>query len=736
MFAREQRPRKISFAGSFARLGGTMRMSGTILLSSIAEEFEMLGRKTDRKPRTMPSLFIEGLESRQLLSSYGSSVLLPNIILNPAATTTSDVQGYTPAEIHKAYGFDQISFGSNSVTADGQGQTIAIVDAYNDPNIISDLKTFDTTFGISPPPSFQIVSQTGSTSKLPSTDAGWAGEISLDVEWAHAIAPGANILLVEANSATLDDLMTAVNYARHVSGVSAISISWGGSEFFSWSNGEFTGETQYDPNFTTPSGHQGITFVAAAGDSGSFSGVEWPAASPNVLSVGGTSLYTNSDGSYSTEASWNGTSGGYSQIEAQPSYQNIVQTSGARSTPDVSMVGDPNTGVAVYDSLADQGVSGWQQVGGTSAGAPIWSALVAIANQGRVAAGEGTLDGVSQTLPILYSLYTTASYDTNYNDVVDAGSSNPWHWRWGFGVSGNQATIGYDTATGLGTPKAAALVDALIGTPSSSSSGGGSSSGTSGSGTSGSTTPAPAQLPASPLGAVFISSPPDAVLGGTPGTVRLRISNDSGSAFDGPVSVNLYLSTDGSATSSDTLLATMSIPNLSLKAGASKVEKLKFMYPSTLTNGSYFLTAAVDATKTNTANATASTARTVAVSQPTVDLATVFSNGPAVVVTPGGHGIASVTVENLGNVDAVGTLNLNLYESADGTLDTSVDPVLGSLSGRKIDLRPGHSMTFKIHFVAPTGQAAGSYKLIAATTSSTQPSDANSANDSAVASTI
>ena len=694
----------------------------------------MSGRKQKMNgTRIAAGALIEGLESRQLLSSYGSLVLAPNIILGRADTTAAQA-GYSPSQIRQAYGVDQISFASGGVTANGSGQTIAIVDAYNDPNISADLKTFDSTFGISAPPSFQVVSQTGSTSKLPTTDAGWAGEISLDVEWAHAIAPGANILLVEANSATLDDLMTAVNYARHASGVSAISMSWGGSEFFSWSNGEFTGETQFDPNFTTPTGHEGITFVAAAGDSGSFSGIEWPAASPNVLSVGGTSLFVNSDGSYSTESSWNGTSGGYSQVEAEPSYQNIVQTSGARSTPDVSIVGDPNTGVAVYDSLPDQGFSGWQEVGGTSAGAPMWSALVAIANQGRLLAGQSTLDGASQTLPILYGLYTVANYDNSFNDVVDAGSSNPWHWRWGFGGSGNPATLGYDTATGLGTPKSAAIVDALIGTSGSNT--GSTGTGSPGTGSTGSTTTTPAQLPASPLSGVFLSSPPDSVMGGTAGSVRLRISNDSGATFDGPVTINLYLSTDGSATSSDTLLTTMSIPALNLKAGASKTVKLKFTYPTTLNNGGYFLTAAIDATKTDTANATVATAKTLSVSKQTVDLATVFSNGPAVSVTPGASDTASVTIENLGNVNAVGTVNLNLYESPDGTLDTSVDPLLGSLSGRRIELRPGHATTFKIHFAAPAGQAPGSYKLVAVATSSTQPADTNPNNDSAVASTI
>ena len=157
----------------------------------------------------------------------------------------------------------------------GAGQTIAIVDAYNDPNIKSDLQVFDNQFGIAAPPSFNVVNQTGGAN-LPAADAGWSMEIALDVEWAHAIAPGANILLVEANSSSINDLVGAVNYARQAPGVTTVSMSWGGSEF--------AGESTYDSYFTTPAGHAGVSFVAASGDSGG-SG-EWPAVSPNVLGGG------------------------------------------------------------------------------------------------------------------------------------------------------------------------------------------------------------------------------------------------------------------------------------------------------------------------------------------------------------------------------------------------------------------------------------------------------------------
>ncbi len=156
-------------------------------------------------------LLLEALEPRQLLSASGFK---PDYYLIPHAG--SSISGYTPAQIRAAYGFNNVSFGSTA--ADGRGQTIAIIDAYNDPNITSDLAAFDSKFGIAAPASFKIVNQNGGTS-LPGTDPsqGWEGETALDVEWAHAIAPGANILLVEANNASDSNLFAAVNYARQQS---------------------------------------------------------------------------------------------------------------------------------------------------------------------------------------------------------------------------------------------------------------------------------------------------------------------------------------------------------------------------------------------------------------------------------------------------------------------------------------------------------------------------------------
>ena len=370
---------------------------------------------------------VESLESRALLSAISALdgvVATPSIDLLPTVTNAAP-SGYTPSQIAQAYGFSGITFNSGAVKGNGSGQTIAIVDAYNDPNIVSDLQLFDQTFGLANPPKFNVVNQNGSGS-LPTTNAGWSEEIALDVEWAHAMAPGANILLVEANSSSLNDLLAAVNTARNTSGVSAVSMSWG--------TNEFRGETGYDQYFTTPSGHTSITFTASAGDNGAQA--LWPAISSNVLSVGGTTLQI-SNSTYAGETAWSGSGGGTSRFESEPSFQNSVQSTGKRTSPDVSYDANPNTGFAVYDSLA----SGWFQVGGTSAGAPQWAALVAIANQGRALGGQSTLAGGQSAL---YNLPST-----DFHDITS-------------GSNGHPATVGYDLVTGRGTPIASAVVRDLV----------------------------------------------------------------------------------------------------------------------------------------------------------------------------------------------------------------------------------------------------------------------------------
>lgn len=339
---------------------------------------------------------------------------------------------FAPAKIRHAYGFDLVS-------NQGAGQVIGIVDAYDDPNAEADLAVFDTQFGLPACTSsngcFRKVYGNG---RKPSTNSNWSVEIALDVEWAHAIAPRATIVLVEAPSNSLSDLLKAVDTAVQ-NGASVVSMSW--------TTGEFSGETSLDNHFASNS----VAFFAASGDSGT--GVAYPAASPFVVGVGGTSLVLDANGNYKSETAWNGSGGGLSGVEHEPLFQaqfGIPNDSrGRRGAPDVSYNSNPGTGYAVYDSVGISGASGWFQVGGTSAASPQWAALVAIANSMRVATRKANLAGANT---ILYSL-AKANIGTYFHPVTQ-------------GTNGScglmcDAEPGYDYVTGLGTPPVNALISAL-----------------------------------------------------------------------------------------------------------------------------------------------------------------------------------------------------------------------------------------------------------------------------------
>jgi subtilase family serine protease len=379
-------------------------------------------------------LTLEILEGRFLLSS--EAIPGVSLLAQPGGITNTNVVGYTPVQIQHAYGFDQIpALKTNGYNTAGQGQTIAIVDAYDDPNIASDLHVFDQQFGI-PDPTFIKVNQNGKAGPWPAVNSSWAGEISLDVEWAHAIAPAATVLLVEASSTNLSDMMAAVDTARNWSGVSVVSMSWGYSEG--------SVELSYDYHMTTPVGHTPITFTAATLDNGARWGLYWPAASPNVLAVGGTTL-ANSDSNYGTESGWSYSTGGISAYESQPTWQSLLVTNAKRTNPDVSYHADNSSkGFAVYDTVPYSRQTGWFNAGGDSAGAPQWAALVAIADQIR----GSTLDGPSQTLPALYNL-AKQNYGQYFHDIT-TGSNGKY-----------SAGPGYDLVTGIGSPKADQLAVAL-----------------------------------------------------------------------------------------------------------------------------------------------------------------------------------------------------------------------------------------------------------------------------------
>jgi subtilase family serine protease len=388
-----------------------------------------------RVPSIRPCL--EVLEDRLLPSMdlTGSAVPLIELV-SPGAVTANgspgQPAGLSPQQVSQAYGFNQITFPNGAIQGDGSGQTIAIVDAYSQPNIASDLHIFDSTYGLPDPPHFTVVNQNGGSS-LPAANQSWGMEESLDVEWAHALAPGANILLVEASSNSYADLMTAVNYARNQPGVSVVSMSWG--------SGEFSSEAAYDSYFTTPSGHPGVAFIASSGDNG---WVEYPSTSPNVLAVGGTQLNTDSAGNYISEMAWSGSGGGISNTETQPSYQQgvVTQVTTHRTVPDVAYDASSASPFAIYDTY---GYSGWLQAYGTSAGAPQWAALVAIADQGRALEGKGPLDGNS----LLSALYQLPQSD--FHDIISGGNGS------------YSAGPGYDLVTGRGSPIANQVVAGLVG---------------------------------------------------------------------------------------------------------------------------------------------------------------------------------------------------------------------------------------------------------------------------------
>ena len=334
-----------------------------------------------------------------------AQVAYPHVHVERAAKNSP--QGYTPAQIRKAYGFDHVS-------SSGAGQTIAIVDAFGSPTIQTDLDTFCSSFSL-PKTTIQIAYPNGTPA---TSDGGWALETALDVEWAHAVAPSATILLVIAKDASLSNLLNAVDYAVG-QGAKQISMSWG--------SGEFSSQSLYDSHFCKA----GVTFSASSGDNGA--GVSWPAVSPYVTSVGGTTLTLNAAGKALSETAWTGSGGGTSAYTAKPAYQSSFQSSNKRMVPDVSYHADPIKGFCVYSSTPYKKQFGWFSVGGTSAGAPQWAALFALVNSSRTTS-------VTNADALLYSLGASQAYIMYYNDVTRGGNG------------GFLAKRGYDEVTGLGSP--------------------------------------------------------------------------------------------------------------------------------------------------------------------------------------------------------------------------------------------------------------------------------------------
>jgi hypothetical protein len=340
--------------------------------------------------------------------------------------------GYTPAQL-RAY---------LRLRDSGLGQTVTVVDAFDDPYITRDVNTFSTRFGLP-----RVCGTRGAgTGCFPfavrhpdgfaGVDTGWGLETSLDVELIHAIAPRAAIVLMEARDDTVGSMFAAIGHAAALR-PDAISNSW------TFGGPEFTGETRFDHYCRLAAS----LCVFAAGDTG-YPGF-YPAYSPDVLAIGGTTLKLARDGTVTSEVAWNSadgaTGGGLSYIEPRPGYQKAVNPASRRGIPDVSFDADPATGMAVYDSEISNGSAHWFEVGGTSAGAPAWSAILAVAGQLRAAAGLPRLTEANFAAQrAVYSVrYGHGLYD------VTRGTNGP------VVLCGPQcrARRGYDYVTGLGTPR-------------------------------------------------------------------------------------------------------------------------------------------------------------------------------------------------------------------------------------------------------------------------------------------
>jgi subtilase family serine protease len=325
--------------------------------------------------------------------------------LSPAAAAAA-VSGYGPADLVSAY---------NLPTSQGAGKLVAIVDAYDDPNVASDLATYRSQFGLPACTTangcFRKINQNGGTTP-PAANSGWAGEIALDVEMVSATCPLCKILLVEATSPTIANLGTAVNQAV-AQGAVVVSNSYGGPES---SSDPSTVSSYYN--------HPGVAITVSSGDDGY--GVEFPASSPYVTAVGGTSLSRSSNARGWSETAWNGAGSGCSSYEAKPSFQTDSGCS-RRTVADVSAIADPNTGIAMYGPVTSRR-SGWMVFGGTSVAAPL------------IAGIYGVHGGTANFGADPYS------HATSLNDVTAGSNGNCG------GTYLCTGAVGYDGPSGLGTP--------------------------------------------------------------------------------------------------------------------------------------------------------------------------------------------------------------------------------------------------------------------------------------------
>lgn len=428
-------------------------------------------------PVAMANLATAGLTPQALASAAAAAASQPASIQSAGRAIAADglpSTVYTPAQIRAAYGLPSLT--GSTPAALGGGQTIYIVDAYDNPNALSDLNLFSAKYGLPTCTSAPIAvtaklplpapaAGSGCTLSVvypgaaalsmnataPAYSSGWAPEIALDIQWAHAIAPMARIVLLEATNNGVTNLANAAQLAGAM-GPGAVSMSFGSPE----SSFGAAGVVSYDVAFAGP----GVTYLASTGDSGT--SVSWPSVSSKVLAVGGTSLSYSGTG-VRFENTWSGTGGGISAFVPLPGYQTGLKIAGPsnttvaaamRTVADVSFNADPNTGQYVVIT-APGGPTKYYAYGGTSISSPQWAGLIAIANATRAASGKSAIGDAHSAL--YAALASPGTYASAFADV-NAG-------RDGSCVTCS-AGASFDAPTGLGTPNAAGVIALLAGASS------------------------------------------------------------------------------------------------------------------------------------------------------------------------------------------------------------------------------------------------------------------------------
>lgn len=444
------------------------RSVSTALGAAVLSALVFVGGASAAKAPRLRSVPTQSQSQKRFLEMDGLAVqgATPPTDASCRAAPTRPRPCYSPQEIRHAYGVDQLINRGD----DGRGQTIVIIDSFGSPTIASDLQTFDAGYGLPDPPSFKVMAPLGSVPFDPNgpDELGWAEETTLDVEWAHAMAPKASIVLLTSpvdeteGVQGLPEFDALINYAldHHLGNV--ISESWGATENTLFDSAGEKVISDFNRSYARAAA-MGVTAIASTGDNGTanlendlstiypFPTVNFPASSPLVAAIGGTSLFADTSGNYQSETVWNqgnaATGGGISQQFREPIYQAFLPRSvqqelgGARGIPDVSWNADPSTSILIYLSFL---TPGYYRIGGTSEGSPSWAGVVADLDQ-LARHGIGLLD------PYAYALGYSGR---GYHDVTVGNNSIE-------GIPGYSATAGWDLATGWGSPNLAQVFGGL-----------------------------------------------------------------------------------------------------------------------------------------------------------------------------------------------------------------------------------------------------------------------------------